>query len=293
MPVVGQPTPQEAARAGAGSAAPNPWAEFGLNPDGSPLEEAQPKPDGDKSGVEAENAALKSKVADLESKLSRIPDDFEGVTKKLGLLDKLVNTLRGDADESGDGEKLQAIYKDLKTVAKRGNPGLAKLLDLLETDPDVIDKLGKGVGVLTATHLTALNERAHDMVMGLAKKQGMKAENDAELAKMVLPFEQSITLMINADPELKRAFVSGDLRVVEQAFNGLFKPHLQQRLREKAARSNASGGPKAPPKGGAAPGSGGDGRPVKPDLSNPRARADFVKGAIGRWLDKSANKSEE
>jgi hypothetical protein len=71
--VVGQPTPQEAAAAGAGSAAPNPWAEYGLNPDGTRIVE-KPAPDAEKLNLEA-------KVAELEAKLAKLPEGFEAQNK--------------------------------------------------------------------------------------------------------------------------------------------------------------------------------------------------------------------
>ena len=283
--VVGQVTPQEAARAGAGQVV-NPWAEYGLNPDGTPIvKEAESKP-----VAGSENADLRAQVAALEAKLSKIPEGFEGMTRKMELVDRLVGALKGE-EGGNDAPKFREIYQDLKQVAKVGNPGLAELLNLLEADPQWLNKVQQSQGALMATHVVGLNERAHNRVIELARKAGFKGGSDEEMNEMVFPFEQSMTMMINANPDLRQAFLSGNVGVVDQIFNRLIKPHVGQRLREKQARQGSSL-PKAAPKGGASAGAAGEDARPKRDLSTPKGRADFHKQAVNRWLDKRSGSEE-
>lgn len=287
--VVGQVTPQEAARAGAGQAV-NPWAEYGLNPDGTPIiqrNEETAKPD-----AGAENAELRAKVAELEGKLSKLPEGFDGLTKKMELVDRLVGALKGDEGDA-NAPKFKEIYQDLKQVAKGGgNPAFAQLLNLLESDPEWLNKVQSQQGALMANHIVGLNERAHGRVLELARKAGFKGGNEEDLNEMVFPFEQSMTMMINANPELRKAFLSGNVGVVDQIFNRLIKPHVSQRLREKQART-AKTFPTAPPKGGAAPGTTSEETKPARNLSTPKGRADFHKNAVGRWLDKVSSPGDE
>lgn len=284
---VNVPTPQEQSRAGAGSAV-NPWAEYGLNPDGTPIvaetKEASATPD-----AAAENAELKAKVADLEAKLTKIPEGFAGLTKKMELLDRLVGAIQGDQNDP-NAPRFREIYQDLKQVAKVGNPGLAQLLSLLESDPQWLEKVQSQQGALMANHIVGLNERAHNRVLDLAKKAGFRGGTTEELNEMVFPFEQSMTMMINANPELRQAFLSGNIGVVDQIFNRLIKPHVSQRLREKSSRLQSTL-PKAPPKGGASPSQGTEAAP-KRDLSTPKGRAEFHKQAVSRWLNRQTSSEE-
>lgn len=285
---VNVPTPQEQARAGAGAVV-NPWAEYGLNPDGTPIVAAnEEKPA--KSEAEVENAGLKAKVAELEGKLSKLPEGFEGLTEKMKLVDRLVGALRGDEGDP-NAPKFREIYQDLKQVARVGNPGLAQLLNLLESDPQWLEKVQSQQGALMANHIVGLNERAHNRVLELARKAGFKGGTEADMNEMVFPFEQSMTMMINANPELRQAFLSGNIGVVDQIFNRLIKPHVSQRLREKTNRLQ-NNLPKAPPKGGASPsGQGTEGAP-KRDLTTPKGRADFHRNAVSRWLNKQSASDE-
>ena len=287
MEQVNAPTLQEQARAGAGSGV-NPWAEYGLNPDGTPIvaEKAEAKPD-----ANAANAELKAQVAALEGKLAKLPEGFEGLTEKMKLVDRLVGALQGDVGDP-NSKRFNEIYQDLKQVAKVGNPGLAQLLTLLEDDPQWLSKVQHSQGALMANHVVGLNERAHNRVIELAKKAGFKGGDETELNEMVFPFEQSMTMMINANPELRQAFLSGNVGVVDQIFNRLIKPHVGQRLREKQARMGTSL-PKAPPKGGASAGSATEETKPTRNLATPKGRADFHKQAVGRWLDKISSKSDD
>lgn len=282
--VVGQPTPQEQAIAGSG-AVPNPWAEYGLNADGTPLAVKQTAPD-------AEKATLEAKVADLEAKLARLPEGFEALSKKVSLVDRLVAALKGD-DAQPERGNTKEIWSDLKKVAASSAPGVEKLLNLLEADPQYLDRLESANAALMAQHVIGVNEKAHARVLELAKKAGFKAGNEGDLTEMVFPFEQSMTMMINANPELRRAFLSGNVGVVDDIFNRLIKPHVAQRLREKTAKTNAAfNTPKAPPRGGSAPASASEDAPKRPNLRTPQGRADFHKQAVARWLDKSSNSDE-
>ena len=276
--VVGQPTPQEQAQAGAGQAA-NPWAEYGLNPDGTPL--ATPAP------PNAEKASLEAKVAALEAQLARLPEGFEALSKKVALVDRLVGALKGEEPAAPDAGKFQEIWSDLKKVAGSQAPGVQKLLTLLEADPQYLERLEGANAALMSQHVIGVNERAHNRVVELAKKAGFKAAAEGDLAEMVFPFEQSMTMMINANPELRRAFLSGDVTVVDDIFNRLIRPHVASRLASKKAKSDAAfGNVKATPRGGASPASPGEEQAPKRDLRTPKGRADFHKQAVARWLGK-------
>lgn len=278
--VVGQPTPQEQAMAGAGQAA-NPWAEYGLNPDGTPLA-AKPTP------PDAEKASLEAKVAALEAQLARLPEGFDALSKKVSLVDKLVAALKGEEPANAEAGKFQEIWSDLKKVAGSQAPGVQKLLTLLEADPHYLERLESANAALMSQHVIGVNERAHNRVVELAKKAGFKAAQEGDLAEMVFPFEQSMTMMINANPELRRAFLSGDVTVVDDIFNRLIRPHVASRLAAKKAKADSAFGTvKAVPKGGATPSAQGDEQVVKPNLRTPKGRADFHKQAVARWLGKS------
>jgi hypothetical protein len=108
--------------------------------------------------------------------------------------------------------------------------------------------------------------------------------------ELVLPFEQSMTVIINQNPELKRAFVSGNMRVVEDLFTRLIKPHVALRLKDKQSRL-ARPIPGGAPAGGAASAGVGE-QQIKRDLATPKGRAQFHRDAVGRWLSKSAAKDE-
>lgn len=277
--VVNQPTPQEQAMAGAGQAA-NPWAEYGLNPDGTPLAvKSTPQ--------NAEKASLEAKVAALEAQLARLPEGFEALNKKVALVDRLVGALKGEEAAAPEAGKFQEIWSDLKKVAGSQAPGVQKLLTLLEADPQYLDRLESANAALMSQHVIGVNERAHARVIELAKKAGFKAASESDQAEMVFPFEQSMTMMINANPELRRAFLSGDVSVVDDIFNRLIKPHVAARLQAKKAKSDAAfGTPKATPRGGASPANQGEEAPIRPNLKTPKGRADFHKQAVARWLGK-------
>jgi len=288
--VVGQPTPQEAARAGAGSGAPqaaqNPWAEYGLNPDGSAIVAKEVAPDPEKS-------ALEQKVAQLEAQLSKIPEGFAALSKKVGLVDKLVNALKGEDAQPADKGNFKEIWSDLKKVSADQAPGVAKLLTLLESDPTFLDKFVASQGALMASHVVGINSQAHERVVELAKKAGFKGSSEQELSEMVFPFEQSMTMMINANPEMRRAFLSGNVDIVDDIFNRMIKPHVAQRLREKQSRSAAvKNAVIAPPKGGSAAASVGEDKANKPNLRTAQGRADFHKQAVARWIDKQSGSDE-
>lgn len=278
--IVGQPTPQEAAAAGAGQAG-NPWAEYGLNPDGTPLTEVKPTQD-------AEKQTLETKVANLEAQLAKLPEGFAALSKKVSLVDRLVAALKGEEPAVPEEGKFQEIWSDLKKVAGSQAPGVQKLLTLLESDPNYLERMESANAALMSQHIIGVNERAHARVVELAKKAGFKGNSDSDMAEMVFPFEQSMTMMINANPELRRQFLSGDVTVMDDIFNRLIRPHVAQRLAAKKAKSDAAFGPKAPPKGGATPAPSGEEPPVKGRFGTPKGRADFHKQAVARWLSKGS-----
>lgn len=287
--VVGQPTPQQQAVAGAGPQGSNPWAEYGLNPDGTPI----PEKKSDVAAPGPDASSLEQKVAKLEAQLARLPEGFEALSKKVALVDKLVGALRGDDAQPAGGQQVAEVWKDLKSVAKAQAPGVERLLTLLEQDPQYLDKLQAANQAMVAQHVIGVNEKAHQRVLDLAKKAGFRGASDGDLAEMVFPFEQSMTVMINANPELRQAYLSGNVAVVDDIFNRLIKPHVSQRLREKTARINA--GTKTPistPRGGGAAGTTGEEQAKRPDLRSPQGRATFHKNAVARWLGKQAGGEE-
>lgn len=283
--VVSQPSLQETARAGAGAEA-NPWAAYGLNPDGTPIVEK--KADG--PPVDAEKATLQAKVATIEAALAKLPEGFEALSKKVAMVDKLVAAIRGDEPEAPANFK--EVWGDLKKVASTQAPGVAKLLELLESDPKYLDRLEGANQALMATHVIGINQKAHERVLGLAKKAGFRAESEGELNEMVFPFEQSMTMMINASPEMRQAFLSGNIQVVDDVFNRMLKPHVSQRLREKQSRLSPLATPKAPPRGAGSPGVGNE-EPLKRDLRTPQGRADFHQQAVARWISKASSKGDD
>lgn len=284
-PVTGSLTPQEAAIAGAGAV--NPWAEYGLNPDGTPITKEEPKTD----PRAVENAELKAKIAELEAKLSRVPDDIEGINKKMALVDKVVKAIAGPEGQDAETEAYQKIYGDLKRVARHANPGLLKTLEALESNPDAVDQIGASLGQLQTAQIVALNERAHDRVVDLAKKAGFKAGSPEEMNEIVFPFEQSITFMINSNEQLRKAFLAGDMGVVENIFNRLVRPHVAQRLKDKQAKARITV-PSAVPRGAGTPTPDAGQEPPKRNIMTPQGKAAFHKEAVNRWLDKISQRDE-
>ena len=120
-------------------------------------------------------------------------------------------------------------------------------------------------------------------MMDLASKAGMKADNADALNLMLLPFERAITELINSAPPLRERFMSGNVEVVDEVFKQLYAPHLQQRIREKKARTEPSPFPRATPRTSSAPQVSPD---AKPDTSTPKGRAAFHKNAVASWFSK-------
>jgi hypothetical protein len=260
----------------------NPYAQFGLNPDGTPLVKEQPKVD----PIAAENAALRGQVAGLEAKLSKISTDFEGNNKKFEVVDRLVKALAGEgADPSA--AKYKEAWGEIKAIAKHAAPQVFKNLERWEADPSYYDRLEGTANALAGARLADLNTSAHGEVVGLAKSIWRNA-SAADLNEIVLPFEQTMTAMINSNETLQRRFASGDMTVVREMFERLVKPHVASRLKEKAARLSTNIGPKAPPRGGGAA-SAADAEPgAKPDIRTPAGKAEFHKQAVARFMDRSS-----
>lgn len=261
----------------------NPYAQFGLNPDGTPIVTEPVKVD----PIAAENAALKAKVSGMEAKLASLPADFEGMNKKFEIVDRLVKALAGDgADPSA--AKYKEAWSEIKEIAKHAAPQVYKNLDRWEKDPSYYDRLEGTANALAGARLADLNTSAHGEVVGLAKQIWRNA-SASDLNEIVLPFEQTMTAMINANETLQRRFASGDMSVVKEMFERLVKPHVASRLKEKAARLGANIGPKAPPRGGtAASAAAAANEAAKPDIRTPQGKAAFHKAAVGRFMDRSS-----
>jgi hypothetical protein len=101
-----------------------------------------------------------------------------------------------------------------------------------------------------------------------------------------------MTMMINANPELRRAFLSGDVTVVDDIFNRLIRPHVAQRLAAKKAKSDSAFGTvRSTPRGGATPTQQTEETP-KRDFKTPQGRANFHKQAVARWIGKTTGSDE-
>src|SRR5713226_9304810 len=108
-------------------AAVNPYAQFGLNPDGTPLAKEEPKAD----PIAAENAALKSKVAALEGRIASLPTDFEGMNKKFEAVDRMVKAFAGEGQDPSAAKYKQA-WAEIKEIARVAAPQVYKNLDRWE-----------------------------------------------------------------------------------------------------------------------------------------------------------------
>jgi len=256
----------------------NPYAPYGLDTSGNPL----PAPK-----VEAANP-LDAKVAALETKIAGYESQIKGqtdVAKKMEIVDRVIKAFAPDDPST---KQYKEIFEDLKKVVP---PGLRKAFELLEQNPDALDQLSGSLNALHVDRLVTLNTQAHDRVTELAKKAGFRGKDSAEMNKMVFPYERAITEVISANPQLKKAFVSGNIDVIDEVFNSLVAPHVAQRLREKQSRLKPAT-VRTPPFGKAAPGEGKD-TPVKPDIRTPQGRAAFHKQAVGRFFDKASARDDE
>jgi hypothetical protein len=269
-----------------GEAAPvveNPYAQFGLNPDGTAIvPPAEPAPD----PVATENAALRSKIAGMESKLASLPADFEGMTKKFEVVDRLVKALAGDGENPTD-KKYKEAWSEIKEIARVAAPQVYKNLDRWEKDPSYYDRLEGTANALAGARLADLNTSAHGEVVGLAKSIWRNA-SQSDLNEIVMPFEQTMTAMINASPTLQKRFAGGDMSVVKEMFEKLVKPHVASRLKEKAARLSTNLGPKAPPKSGGPAGAAVGADDAKPNIHTPAGKAAFHARAVNRFMDNSS-----
>lgn len=273
----------------------NPYAQYGLNPDGSPLEEGKVEDKGEegKEKPTAKPDPRDAKIAALEASLGAANEKLKGLDtygEKFKVVDKLVKALSGDEDPAA--KTYAKVWADLKQIAP---PGVRKALELLESDPEALDKLSGSVMGLQQGKLADLNAQAHSHIVGLAKKVfPTKGLTPAEVNEMVFPFERAITDIINNNKQIRERFVSGDVAVVEELFNRLAKSHISGRLKEKASRLQPSTTPKAPPKASGGPGAGKeDEGPKKPDLKTPKGRAEFHKNAVARFFNKRAAAQEE
>lgn len=269
----------------------NPWASYGLNPDGTAI--VHPKQDAPAADPrDAKITALEGDLRKAQEQLSKIPGDFEGMSKKMAVVDKLVAALGGGELDPKTAE-YKRIWSDLKEVSKVAAPGFYKQMLKAESDPDGSgdSKAEKVANALAQARLSDLNTRAHETVIDLAKGvfRGLNAE---ELAEAVYPFEATMTEMINANPQLAQRFVNGDMGLVKEMFQRLAKPHLAGRLRQKQATLREPTTPRAMPRGAQGPSQGEGGEKPKADLKTRQGREAFHKAAIGRFMDRR-NSSDE
>lgn len=274
----------------------NPFEQFGLNADGTPLKKADPPAD-DKSKAPDVPPAVAAKLAGFETQLAALSKANAGLAEKGALLDKLAQVLSGDKGAEAD-PKAKQLWGELRDVMKTGSPAFFKLMQKIEADPDYLEKIQAGQDALAGQTSSTLNNAAHAGVMGAAKAVFRSATTE-ELNEIVLPFEKTISDIINANKDLKARFLSGDADVAVQIFNRLVKPHQSMRVRAKQTKENPF--PKATPRGGA--GAGGNtpddeksdkalvksrddkGKPLF-DIKTPQGKKAFHRAAISRHLDR-------
>src|SRR2546427_8772672 len=88
----------------AGEGAANPWAEFGKPADGAPAGEPKPgeKPADVKPGEEtvqltkAQYDQITGSLKAAQDKIAKLPDNFEGMSDKIKIVDRLVKALGGE-----------------------------------------------------------------------------------------------------------------------------------------------------------------------------------------------------
>lgn len=276
---------------GSAAGAPNPYAQFGLNADGTSITPAAP--------AAPDAAALAGKVTGLESQLTAMKAENATLAEQGKLLQRLTKALTGETALPDPGN--EKIWGELRGVIKQSSPAFARLLDAVEKDPDVLDRLSRGQEALAAGTVATLNTSAHEAVMTAA--QGFfKGYTKDELGEAVLPFENVITDMINKSPQLRARFLSGESGAVsKELFERLLKPHAAARIRDKQARLKGSSLPTPTPRGSAGTGAASpdttdesktpmsrqvdDKGKRKFDLKSPQGRASFHKTVINRYLD--------
>lgn len=232
----------------------------------------------------AEVAQLKVDLKAATDKLAGLGDKPEEIKRKLAIVDKLASAFGVDTDPKS--AEARAIFNDFKAIVP---PGVKKLLDMLENDPDAMERLNARVDAPVFARAADMNVQAHSAVLAAAKAGGLKGSAE-EMNEMVFPFEQAITNIINNNAELRTRFMSGDTGVAAELFNRMWKPHAAVRLRDKQARMSPTPFPKAPPKGSTAPAGTTD---TKPDLKTPQGRAAFHKNAVGKFLNRASGQSDE
>lgn len=257
---------------------PNPYADFGIDAQGNPLPSAAPPPTDPGAGL----AEVQRQLAAANTKLATV----DSMAEKFAVIDRLLAAVTGGQPPANEA-KFKAVFEDLKAISP---PGVRKALELLEKDPSALDRLAGGVQSLTTDRLVALNQRAHERVLSLAGKAGLKADTSENMNTMVFPFERAITEVINATPGLMERFTSGNLDVVDEVFKQLYAPHLSQRVKEKQRRLEPNAFPKATPRGAAPQ---GNEPPPKPNIHTPAGKAAFHKSAVSSWMSKIAQGNEE
>lgn len=258
---------------------PNPYAEWGLDSQGNRIPPTAPPPI-DPAAAQAE---MGRQLAEANARLAKV----DGLEQKFAVIDRLLKAVQGDVPTGGSTNP--DVWNDLKKIAP---PKVREIFELLEKDPQAIDRLTGSVRALQVNNLVSLNERAHQRMIDVARKAGMKGEKDEDMSTMVFPFERAVTEVINATPSLQQRFLSGNLDVVDEVFRQLYAPHLSQRIKEKKLRGEPSNFPKATPRGGAAP-STSSGDTAKPNIHTPAGKASFHKGAVNRWFAKMSAASDE
>jgi hypothetical protein len=261
----------------------NPYAPYGLDAQGNPLPA--------KKAETPKSDPMADKIASLEATIAQMGESLketDSIKKQLSVIDRVVKAVSGGEDVT-DPRQYKAIFDDLKKISP---PGVQKLLNLLENDPGAVERMTGAVETLHVNQLVGINAQAHERVVDLAKKAGFRASNEADMNKMVFPFERAITEVVNANPKLKQAFLTGNVDVIDEVFNSLVSPHISQRVREKQARQSRGIATKTPPFGKAAPGETKD-APTRPDIRTPQGRAAFHKQAVGRFFDKVSAKDDE
>lgn len=276
------------------------FAAFGLDAQGNPVA----KPDAAKPTPEAQAVAAAAKVTELESQIKVLNEERATTGEKLKLLDRLSRAITGEAAPSPTAAADQKLWAEFRDVLKTSSPAFYKLVQAIEKDPDVLEKMQRAQEQSFTLTASQVNGMAHDTVMSEAKGF-FKGMTDAELETAVLPFEKAISDMINANPQYKARFYSGEAaKVSKELFLQLLKPHASARLRAK--QRPKSDLPGAPPKGSGGGSESMEDSRQKPlvkqtddkgkrsfDIRSPQGRAAFHKAAINRALDKASARDDE
>lgn len=233
--------------------------------------------------------------ADLTAKIERLEKALEAANEKLKAVDSMADKIKiaerlvaAVREEQPNNEMSKKVWEDLKAIAPAG---VRAALELLEKDPNALDRSGEALEGLYRARMLDLNAQAHRQVLDVAKRVFPKTEN---LEELVYPFERAITQEIHGDEKKLARFVRGDLGVVVEEFERMVKPLVQARQQQKRELVEAARAPR--PKAvakAAGPEAASDAERPRPDLRTPKGRAQFHRDAAARFFARLAAQEEE